>query len=131
VCLLDTFKDAKGKAKLDNMVEQKIISEKKIRFFHEYLKDYTTADIEDLFKKEDYLKFYNEAFPGKPIELKNLNDKIKPIIIQITQYLGLTDGFNHYRSANELTSKGVTAKYFDKETLNNFEKVFIDINKLF
>lgn len=131
VCLLDTFRDSKGKAKLDDMIEQKIITGKKIKFFHEFLPDYTTADIEDLFTKEDYLKFYNEAFPDKQVKLSDLNTKIKPILIQLTDFLKLTDGFNHYRPANKLASKGVEAKYFDKSTLDNFEKVFVEINKLF
>lgn len=131
VCLLDTFRDSKGKAKLDDMIEQKIITGKKIKFFHEFLTDYTTADIEDLFTKEDYLKIYNEAFTDKQVKLSDLNTKIKPILIQITDFLKLTDGFNHYRPANKLASKGVDTKYFDKETLDNFEKVFVEINKLF
>lgn len=131
VCLLDTFRDSKGKAKLDDMVEQKIISSKKVKFFHEFLTDYTTADIEDLFAKEDYLKFYNEAFPDKQVKLTDLNNKIKPILIQLTDFLKLTDGFNHYRPANKLASKGVESKHFDKSTLDNFEKVFVEINKLF
>jgi len=131
VCLLDTFKDAKGKAKLDDMIEQKIIGQKKIRFFHEFLTDYSTADIEDLFSKEDYLKIYNEAFPDKQIKLSELNDKIKPILIQISQHHDLTNGFNHYRPANKLAGKGVDGKLFSKETLDNFERVFVEINKLF
>lgn len=131
VCLLDTFRDSKGKAKLDDMIEQKIITGKKIKFFHEFLTDYTTADIEDLFTKEDYLKIYNEAFTDNQVKLADLNNKIKPILIQITDFLKLTDGFNHYRPANKLASKGVDAKFFDKATLDNYEKVFIEINKLF
>ncbi len=131
VCLLDTFRDGKGKAKLDDMIEQKIITGKKVKFFHEFLTDYTTADIEDLFTKEDYLKFYNEAFPDKQVKLSDLNTKIKPVLIQLTDFLKLTDGFNHYRPANKLASKGVDEKYFDKATLDNFEKVFVEINKLF
>lgn len=131
VCLLDTFRDSKGKAKLDDMIEQKIITGKKIKFFHEFLTDYTTADIEDLFTKEDYLKIYNEAFTDKQVKLSDLNNKIKPILIQITDFLKLTDGFNHYRPANKLASKGVDTKFFEKVTVDNFEKVFVEINKLF
>lgn len=131
VCLLDTFRDAKGKAKLDDMIEQKIIGSKKIKFFHEFLTGYTTADIEDLFSKEDYLKIYNEAFPDKQVRLSDLNEKIKPILIQISQLHDLVNGFNHYRPANKLASKGVDGKFFSKETLDNFEKVFIEMNKLF
>ncbi|MFN9320292.1 MAG: AAA family ATPase [Chitinophagales bacterium] len=131
VCLLDSFRDNKGKAKLENMIEHKIISQKKIKFFHEFLEGYTTADIEDLFTKDDYLKIYNEAFPESKLKLKDLNVEIKPILIQITKHLNLTDGFNHYRPANKLASKGVDEKFFDQETLDNFEKVFVEVNKLF
>lgn len=131
VCLLDTFKDTSGKAKLDNLIEQKIISHKKIRFFNEFLDDYPTADIEDLFAKEDYIKIYNEAFSDRHVKLSDLNNKIKPILIQINQHLKLSDGFNHYRPANVLASKGVDPKFFEKSTLDNFEKVFVEINKLF
>ncbi len=130
VCLLDTFKDSKGKAKLDDMIEQKIITGKKVKFFHEFLTDYTTADIEDLFTKEDYLKIYNEACTDKQVKLSDLNNKIKPILIQLTDFLKF-EGFNHYRPANKLASKGVDVKFFDKATLDNFEKVFVEINKLF
>src|SRR5690606_20777461 len=49
VCLLDSFTDAKGKAKLDGLVIQKIINQKNVRFFHEFLDDRKRADIEDIF----------------------------------------------------------------------------------
>lgn len=130
VCLLDTFTDVKGKAKLDDLIEQKIINKNKIRFFNEFLTDYTTADIEDLFSKSDYLKLYNAAFSDKQIKLEDLNEKISPIIIQINKFLNI-ERFNHYRPANKLASLGVDSKYFEKGTLDNFEKVFVEINKLF
>lgn len=129
VCLLDTFKDATGKSKLDDLVDHRIITKNKIRFFDEFLEGYTTADIEDLFAKSDYLKFYNEAFSSN-ITLDNLNDKIKPILIQLNSVLGLKT-FNHYRPANKLASLGVNDKYFSKETIDNFEKVFVEVNKIF
>ncbi|WP_208094461.1 ATP-dependent nuclease [Mucilaginibacter agri] len=128
VCLLDTYKD--GQAKFDDLIDHKIIAKKKIRFFDEFLEGYTTADIEDLFAKEDYLKIYNEAFPTKKINLTDLNDKIKPTLIQISKYLGV-DRFNHYRPANILAAKGIDITFFDKITIDNFQKVFIEINKLF
>lgn len=131
VCLLDTYKDAKGKAKLDDLIEQKIISEKKIRFFNNYLNDYPTADIEDIFTKNDYLKIYNEAFPEKPVSLSDLDERIKPILIQISKFLNLTSNFNHYRPANKLAAKGIDKTYFEEQTLDNFESIFKDINKLF
>lgn len=130
VCLLDSFRDAQGKAKLEDLIENKIITSKKVRFFHEFLTDYTTADIEDLFEKSDYLKLYNEAFKEKQIKLTDLNEKIKPILIQITKHLNV-DRFNHYRPASKLASKGIDVDFLHATTLDNFEKVFIEINKLF
>jgi len=131
VCLLDTFKDAKGKAKLDDLIEQKIISEKRIRFFNDYLEGYITADIEDMFTKTDYIKIFNEAFTDKKIKLTDLDDRIKPILIQITKFLDSANGFNHYRPANKLAAKGADINYFEAKTLDNFENIFKDINKLF
>ena len=125
VCLLDTFKDVKGKAKLDDLIEHKLITDKKVKFFSDFLPDYTTADIEDLFDKNDYLKIFNEAFADKKIKLEDLNEKIKPILIQISE------PFNHYRPANILASKGGKLSDFSKDTIDNFEKVFIEVNKLF
>ena len=77
-----------------------------------------------------YLKLYNEAFIDKQIELTDLNEKIKPILIQITKHLNV-DRFNHYRPASKLASKGIDVKSLHATTLDNFEKVFIEINKLF
>ena len=129
VCLLDTFKDAKGKAKMEDLIEHKIINKNKIRFFDEFLKDYSTADIEDLFTKADYLKFYNDAF-SSDIKLEDLNDKIKPILVQLTTFLSIKT-FNHYRPANKLAASGVDQEYFSAETLDNFEAVFKEMNRLF
>lgn len=128
VCLLDTFKDAKGKAKLEDLIEQKIISEKKIRFFNEYLTDYSTADIEDIFTKEDYLKIFNLAFPDKNVTTESLDERIKPILIQLSKLVG---DFNHYRPANKIAASGVDKGTFSEATLTNFENIFKDINKLF
>lgn len=126
VCLLDTFKDGR----LDDLIEQKIISKKKIRFFDEFIDGYSTADIEDLFAKLDYIKIYNDGFPDRQIDIVELNEDIKPILIQINKHLGIPR-FNHYRPANKLAAKGVDASYFDRTSLDNFEKVFVEVNKLF
>ena len=131
VCLLDSYTDPKGKAKMDNMIADKIIHKNKIRFFDEFLEGYTKADLEDLFVKQDYLNLFNSAHPEhKDINVADLNVDIKQIIIQINQHLGV-DRFNHYRPANELAKKGADKTLFSKETLDNFEKVFKEINKLF
>lgn len=131
VCLLDSYTDVKGKAKLDNLVVQKIINQKNIRFFHEFLENRNRADIEDLFATKDYLKLFNEAFNEySDISETDLNADIESVLIQINQHLKI-ERFNHYRPANQLVKKGLPAKDFNKQTIENFEKVFKEINKLF
>lgn len=131
VCLLDSFTDIKGKAKLDNLVAQKIINNKNIRFFHEFLDNRKKADIEDLFTPKDYLKLFNEAFNEyADIKETDLNTNIESILIQINQYLSITH-FNHYRPANQLVKIGMTTKDFDNKTIENFAKVFVEVNRLF
>lgn len=130
-CLLDSYTDAKGKAKMDNMIAEKIIHKNKIRFFDEFLPDYAKADLEDLFTKKDYLKLFNSAFGEfKNVKESELNASIKQIIIQLNKHIG-KDRFNHYRPANELVKLGVSKDYFSSKTLDNFEKVFKEINILF
>jgi len=130
-CLLDSYTDPKGKEKLEFLIREKIVQKNKIRFFDEYLSDYDKADLEDLFTKKDYLKLFNSAFDEySNIAEKDLNPDIKQVIIQINRHLGIPR-FNHYRPANQLVKLGIDKSFFDKETLDNFEKVFIDINKLF
>lgn len=131
VCLLDSFTDPKGKAKLENLVAQKIINQKNIRFFHEFLDNKEKADIEDLFTKNDYLKLFNTAFSEySDIEEANLNNAIEAILSQINQHLNISR-FNHYRPANQLTKQGLNGKDFDQESIDNFSKMFVEINKLF
>lgn len=130
-CLLDSYTDAKGKAKMDKMIAGKIIHKSKVRFFDEFLASHSKADLEDLFSKSDYLKLFNSAFNELPdIKETDLNTSINQIIIQINKHLG-KDRFNHFRPANEIVKVGADKSYFTKESLDNFEKVFKEINKLF
>jgi predicted ATP-dependent endonuclease of OLD family len=131
VCLLDSYTDPKGKAKMENMIADKIIHKNKIRFFDEFVDGFDKADLEDLFAKQDYLALFNAAHSEySNIQEADLNAGIKQVIIQINKHLNV-DRFNHYRPANELAKKGADKSHFSKETLDNFEKVFKEINKLF
>ncbi|MCD6427054.1 MAG: hypothetical protein J7L03_02970, partial [Caldisericaceae bacterium] len=83
----------------------------------------------------DYLKLFNEAFENRygRLSLSHLNNDIPSILMQINEFLknkGI-DRFNHYLPAKILSTKGYSAKDFKNETLDNFEKVFKEINKLF
>ncbi len=127
-CLLDSYNDAKGKAKMEKMIEEKIINKNKIRFFDEFVDGNKQADMEDLFSKSDYLKLFNSAFTDiTDIKESDLNDKIERIIIQINKHIG-KDRFNHYRPANEMLKLAVDKDFFSDETIDNFEKLFKEIN---
>ena len=132
-CLLDTFTDQKGKQKVTDLVMHKIIKEKNIRFFNEFANNgKNVADIEDLFDKDEYLKIFNVAFDKEHpvVKLADLDSSIDTILKQINKVIG-KDRFNHYRPANKLNQLGVDKAYFKPKTLDNFEKMFTEINKLF
>ncbi len=127
VCLLDTFKDQKSKTRLKDLTDNKIIIEKQIKFFHDYTA-YNYSDIEDLFEKEEYLKLYNEAFKEK-VGISKL-DKNKPVIEQLTKLSG-KNRFNHYKPAIQLLKSLNGSIELSSNTIDRFEKLFKDINKLF
>ena len=132
-CLLDTFVDQKGKQKVQDLISQKIIKDKHIRFFDEFVgSGSNVADIEDLFEKDEYLKYFNLAFTGDYPEIKvsDLDSSIPTILKQINQVIG-KDRFNHYRPANKLNQLSPKASDFSKSTLDRYEKIFIEINKLY
>lgn len=132
VCLLDSFTDQKGKRKVEDLIMHRIIKEKNIRFFDEFSNiDGDHSDIEDLFEKEEYVKWFNLAFDEfDNIELKQLDPKTNQIIKQINKAIG-KPRYNHYRPANKLTQLGLSADDFSSVTLDRFENMFKEINKLF
>ena len=131
VCLLDTFTDQKGKKRLENLVNEKIIKDNQIKFFDQYIDRLSVADIEDMFEIEEYLKLFNEEFSKeyKSISKEEIDTK-KAIIPQINKIIQ-KDRFNHYRPSKYLTTLCVDKDYFSESTLDRFENLFKDINKLF
>ncbi|MGB3851964.1 MAG: AAA family ATPase [Tunicatimonas sp.] len=130
-CLLDTFTDQKGKAKLDKMIGLKIIHKSKIRFFNEFVENSNEADLEDLFVKGDYLKLFNSAFSEhSDINETELDSNLPTTIKQINKKIN-KERFNHYRPANELLKLGTDKSFFSSDTLDRFEKVIEEVNKLF
>lgn len=126
VCLLDTFTDQRAENRLKHMVEQKIIADKKILYYHSAIGQ-SFADIEDLFSKEEYLKLYNEAF-GTAVQISDL-DENKPIMSQLKRLNG-NKSFNHYAPANYM-AKNIGTLSFSKETIERFEKLFAMVNSKF
>ena len=126
VCLLDTFTDQGAEARLKRMVEQKIIADKKILYYHSVIGK-PFADIEDLFSKEEYLVLFNGAF-NKTISLTDL-DTNKPIMSQLKRLNG-NKSFNHYSPANYM-AKNIGTLVYSPETISNFEKLFALVNSKF
>jgi predicted ATP-dependent endonuclease of OLD family len=132
-CLLDTFTDQKGKQKVEDLVMHKIIKDKNIRFFNEFTDNgKSVADIEDLFDKEEYLNLFNLAFDKEHPEIKlaDLDTSLDTILKQINKVIKKSR-FNHYRPANKLNQLGIDENYLKPATLDRFEKMFTEINKLF
>ena len=126
VCLLDTFTDQGAEVRLKRMVEQKIIADKKILYYHSVIEQ-PFADIEDLFSKEEYLNLYNGVF-GTSIQIPDL-DVDKPIMAQLKRLNG-NKSFNHYSPANYM-AKNIGILTFSEETLGRFEKLFTLVNSKF
>lgn len=126
VCLLDTFTDQGAEVRLKRMVEQKIIADKKILYYHSVIGQ-TFADIEDLFDKEEYLTLYNGVF-GVSVQIVDL-DVEKPIILQLKRLNG-NKSFNHYLPANYM-AKNIGTLTFSKETIERFERLFALVNGKF
>lgn len=131
VCLLDTFTDASGKQRVEDLIREKIIKEKNVRFFDEFATVGTKADLEDMFEKIEYLSFFNGAFPEhKDIAESDLTDAATPIIAQINTVLKRTR-YNHYRPAAHAAGLALGSDKFAAATLDRFEKMFKEINSRF
>ena len=126
VFLLDTFTDQGAEVRLKRMVEQKIIADKKILYYHSIIEQ-TFADIEDLFSKEEYLTLYNGAF-GASVQISDL-DMDRPIMSQLKRLNG-NKSFNHYSPANYM-AKNIGTLSFSEETIGRFEKLFSMVNSKF
>ena len=125
VCLLDTFTDQSAKARLDKMIVQNIIKDKKIVFYHSIL-NRQFADIEDMFSVAEYLSLFNGAF-SKQVAIDEI-DSDQPIMGQLKR-LNNKKEFNHYAPARYLL-QSETQPWFCDGTLSNFEALFKTINKL-
>lgn len=124
-CLLDTFTYQSAKARLDKLIMQNIIKDKKILFYHDILKR-QFADIEDMFSISEYLQLYNESF-SKQISIDKI-DSNKAIMNQLKE-LNDRKNFNHYAPIRYLLQLA-NQPDFSKNTLENFETLFKTINKL-
>ncbi len=126
VCLLDKFADQSAKARLDNLIAQKIIQKNKVLFYNDILGN-SFVDIEDLFEKNEYLSLFNKTF-SMEINIKNI-DNSKPIMKQL-KHVNNDEDFDHYQPANYMM-RNIANLEFSNATQERFENLFTAINKLF
>lgn len=128
-CLLDTFIGQKSKSRLDGLIMGKILKEKSLKFFDEFV-DIDVANIEDIFTTKEYIDLFNEVFNEyDDISIDDI-DTSKTILDEINRIIKKSR-FNHFRPANLLITKGLALSDFDVSTIDRFEKIFIEVNKLF
>lgn len=129
-CLLDSFTDQKSQARFDSLTIQKIISDKNIKFFHDYLDNRKKADIEDMFTVDEYLRLFNISLSSTHAEIKvdELSAEIEDILSKINKVIK-KNRFNHYLPAKEFASNKDFVNSLSESTLSRFETIFKEINK--
>jgi hypothetical protein len=127
-CLLDTFTDQKGKRRISDLIQEKIIKDNNVIFFDEFTPNVNPAEIEDMFEINEYLALFNSEFSEYAnIESKAIDEKCS-IVKQINKIIG-KDRFNHYRPANYLSRNLTLMDSLSTDTLDNFANAFERINK--
>lgn len=129
-CLLDSFTDQKSQAKFDSLTIQKIISDKNIKFFHDYLDNRKKADIEDMFTVDEYIQLFNISLSSTHAEIKvdELSTEIEDILSKINKVIKKSR-FNHYLPAKEFASNKDFVNSLSEATLSRFEAIFKEVNK--
>ena len=129
-CLLDSFTDQKSQARFDSLTIQKIISDKNIKFFHDYLDNRKKADIEDIFTVDEYLQLFNISLSSTYTEIKEeeLSTEIEDILSRINKVIKKSR-FNHYLPAKEFASNNDFVNNLSEATLSRFETIFKEVNK--
>ncbi len=130
-CLLDRVAGSGGEQEVNKLIKKKLIRAGNVMYFNAFAANGgKNADVEDMFAKSEYLNLFNETFDDIPnVKIEQLDQHEKRIVKQIQKHIG--KDFNHYRPAYTLSAKGVDDTFFGKDTLNRFEKMFQEINKLF
>lgn len=115
-----------GHQKLSTLSKQGYLSQKKIITIGNVLKR-SYADIEDLFSESDFIELFNKTFSDN-ISVENL-DGTDPIISKICRFKNIKR-FDHGKIADYfLRNRDIILPKLSMESYNNFETLFININK--
>lgn len=112
----------------NQLIREKILKKKNLITCSEYVES-NSADLEDLFDRDFYLKLVELEF-GIKIKSNDINKKIPRVLKALNPIFG-NKGFNHYRPARLLSEK---ISDFEGDiceiTINRFEELFSDLNKI-
>ena len=127
-CLLDTFTDQKGKRRISDLIQEKIIKESHVLFFDEFTANVNPSEIEDMFITDEYLTLFNGEFSEYANIESTSIDSNRSITKQINKIIG-KDRFNHYRPANYLSRNPTLVDSLCNDTLDKFAVAFEKINE--
>jgi predicted ATP-dependent endonuclease of OLD family len=124
--IIDARKE--GNQKLTELSKKGYLKSRRIISLNEIIRS-KVADIEDLFKKEDYLQLYNDTF-GKTHKVEDLKGSDQ-IVNQIARLEGI-DRFNHGKPADTfLRNRDAYLDKLSEESLTNFATLFTKVNNTF
>jgi len=134
--------EGKSDQRLDSLIRNKIIKDKQVTNYAHFRdsKAMPASDVEDLIETKLYVKLFNDTYveqlAGKVLKVSDLPSGDR-IVIRINEYLAKegiilrkSGGFNHYLVANHLLANPVSEKSVPAVTLDRFERMFIEVNKL-
>jgi predicted ATP-dependent endonuclease of OLD family len=128
-CLLDTFTDQKGKRRITDLVQGKIIKESNVIFFDEFTAGINPAEIEDMFTANEYIELFNREFSEyDDIKAEDIVDG-RSIVEQINKIVN-TKRFNHYRPANNLSRNLAFLDKVSDASLDIFANAFEKVNRV-
>lgn len=141
--------DKRPDPRIDSLIKDKIIKSRQVlhyAMFRDPKKVQTTApfdstDVEDLISPTLYLKLFHAAYskelggasfteaqlPPRERMVERINAHLQAQGIQLRQ----SGGFNHYLIANHMASTPSLTSKTDRATLDRFENLFRQINRLF
>ena len=127
----------KDEQTIENLYKKKLLDKKKVITYADFTKT-AEADIEDMFDRSFYLQLINEEYKNSinlPIKESDLQFKHPRILVSIEKYLEInplqSGTFNHYRPARYFTENSTKLQEeISEATLNNFENLFKQLNKL-
>ena len=116
---------------LQNAIKNKLLTQKHVIYFHDFVEDLDKADIEDLFDAQKFMALYSKVFSDKRVQYISGDYEAKNVLSRIKHQTS-ENRFNHYLPANYLlTDENEKLNLYDEISLPRFEALFNRINTIF